>query len=313
MPLLNYKIKEKRLCSMRLLAIDGNSIVNRAFYGIRPLSGPDGTPTNAIYGFLSMVSRLKNEIKPDAVAVAFDMHSPTFRHDMYDEYKAGRRETPDDLTKQIAILKDLLRDFSIPVIECEHYEADDILGTLASHCKKTGNECFIYTGDKDSLQLVDDCVTVYLPHTKPGGTETLVYNKSKVANDFGGLTPKQLIDVKALQGDNSDNIPGVRGIGPKMAISLIAKYGSLESLYNSIERVPEKGKLQEKLMDGKHSAFFSQTLGTICCDVPIQCSLDDLRPARPNQNTVMSDLEWLGLNRFIKEWNIEREEVGIEI
>lgn len=294
---------------MRLLAIDGNSIVNRAFYGIRPLNAPDGTPTNAIYGFLSMVDRLKKDLHPDAIAVAFDLHSPTFRHDMYDEYKAGRHETPDDLRTQIPILKDLLRDFGIPVLECEHYEADDILGTLAARCKAEGEECFIYTGDKDSLQLVDDHVTVYLPHTKPGGTETLVYDKAKIASDFGGLTPSQLIDVKALQGDSSDNIPGVPGVGPKTAIALISKYGSLETLYDTIVHTPEKGKLQDKLMDGKDSAFFSQTLGTICTSAPIQCELSALYPATPDRSVVLEDLTAFGLNRFIQQWELDVPEV----
>ncbi len=296
---------------MKLLAIDGNSIVNRAFYGIRPLNAPDGTPTNAIYGFFSMVDRLKKELKPDAIAVAFDMHSPTFRHDMYDEYKAGRHETPDELRSQIALLKDLLRDFAIPVLECEHYEADDILGTLARQCTAEGHECFIYTGDKDSLQLVDDKVTVYLPHTKPGGTETLVYDKAKIAADFGGLTPKQLIDVKALQGDSSDNIPGVAGVGPKTAITLIAKYGSLENMYDVIAQTPEKGKLQDKLMDGKDSALFSQTLGTICTNAPIDCRVSDLRPGKPNRDIVLEDLTALGLNRFIQQWKLDEPELEV--
>lgn len=295
---------------MKLLAIDGNSIVSRAFYGIRPLSAPDGTPTNAIYGFFSMVDRMKYELQPDAVAVAFDMHSPTFRHDMYDGYKAGRRETPQDLLTQLTLLKDLLRDFEIPVVECEHYEADDILGTLAAKCTEAGETCFIYTGDKDSLQLVNEYVTVYLPHTKPGGTEILVYDEAKIASDFGGLTPKQLIDVKALQGDSSDNIPGVSGIGPKMATTLIAKYGSLERLYDAIEHVPEKGKLQEKLMEGKDSAFFSQTLGTICTNAPIQCELSDLYPGTPDRRIVLEDLTGFGLNRFIKEWNVDEPEIS---
>ena len=296
---------------MRLLAIDGNSIVNRAFYGIRPLTSPDGKPRNAIYGFFSMVDKIKKELHPDAIAVAFDLHSPTFRHDMYDEYKAGRHETPDDLHFQIGLLKDLLRDFAIPVLECEHYEADDILGTLAKWCEESGNKCFIYTGDKDSLQLVSDDVTVYLPHTKPGGTETIVYDKAKIAADFSGLSPKQLIDVKALQGDNSDNIPGVPGVGPKTAITLIAKYGSLEKMYDTIVHTPEKGKLQDKLMDGKDSAFFSQTLGTICTEAPLRCTLEDLLPGLPNREIVLEDLTALGLNRFIQQWKID--EPAIEV
>lgn len=290
---------------MKLLAIDGNSIANRAFYGIRMLNGPDGTPTNAIYGFLSMVDKIKTELQPEAIAVAFDVHVPTFRHAMYEDYKAGRHATPDELRTQMPILKDLLHDLGIAVLECEHYEADDILGTLAARCDESGDQCFIYTGDKDALQLVSPNVTVYLPHTKPGGTETLTYDEAKIAEDFGGLTPKQLIDVKALQGDSSDNIPGVPGVGPKTAISLIAKYGSLENLYQTIEHTPERGRLQDKLMDGKDSAFFSQTLGTICRNVPLDCRLYDLCPIQPDSRTVLQDLEWLGLKRFIEDWHLK--------
>lgn len=297
---------------MRLLAIDGNSIVNRAFYGIRPLHGPDGTPTNALYGFLSMVDKIKHDVQPDAVAVAFDVHHPTFRHEAYDDYKAGRHETPDDLRTQIRILKDMLRDFEIPVLECPGYEADDILGTLAAQCQRDGHECIIYTGDKDSFQLVDDNVKVYLPKTGPGGTQTLIYDKSRIAEEFGGLSPKQMIDVKALQGDTSDNIPGVTGIGPKTAVALIGKYGSIENIYENLDALPEKDGVKNKLRDGAESAKFSKFLGTICCEAPISVGIEDLVPGNPDNAVVYEDLNAFGLNRFIQAWNIERDEIEID-
>lgn len=297
---------------MKLLAIDGNSIVNRAFYGIRPLHGPDGTPTNALYGFLTMVEKIKHEVQPDAVAVAFDVHHPTFRHEAYDAYKAGRHETPDDLRTQIRILKDMLRDFEIPVIECPGYEADDVLGTLASMCQREGHDCVLYTGDKDSFQLIDDNVQVYFPKTGPGGSQTLVYDKARIAAEFNGLTPKQLIDVKALQGDTSDNIPGVAGIGPKTAVTLISKYGSIESIYNDLENLPEKDGVKEKLRVGEDSANFSKFLGTINCDAPIGVQLDDLYPGNPDPSIVYEVLDAFGLNKFIQAWNIDRDDMEID-
>jgi DNA polymerase-1 len=297
---------------MKLLAIDGNSIVNRAFFGIRPLSGPDGTPTNAIYGFLSMVDRLKNEIHPDMIAVAFDVHQPTFRHEVYDEYKAGRNPMPDELRVQIPLLKDMLRDFGIPVLECPGYEADDILGTLSRRCMESGDECYLYTGDRDSFQLISDWVYVCFPKSSPTGTQNIMYDKARIAEEFGGLSPSQLIDVKGLQGDSSDNITGVIGIGPKTAVSLIAKYGSINNIYDNLDNLPESEKLRTKLRNGKEDAFFSKMLGTICCDAPIGVCLDDLHPNRPDMNAVYDDLSSLGLNRFIQSWGIEREEVEIE-
>ena len=292
---------------MKLLAVDGNSIVNRAFYGIRPLSSPSGIPTNAIYGFINMVDRLKKETQPDAIAVAFDVKQPTFRHEMYDEYKAGRHASPDELRQQIALLKDLLTDFGIAVVTCPGYEADDILGTLARKCEQENWDCVVYTGDKYSFQLVSDNVTVYWPKSGPGGTQNIVYDTAKIAEEFQGLTPEQMIDLKALQGDNSDNIPGVPGIGPKTAISLISKYGSIENIYADIDALDEKDGVKNKLRAGMESAAFSKTLGTICRDAPIDVELEDLYPKEPDRAIVSEDLHALGLNRFIEQWDIDNE------
>lgn len=297
---------------MRILAIDGNSIVNRAFFGVRPLVGPDGTPTNAIYGFLSMVDRLKHEVQPDGIAVAFDVHQPTFRHEIYDEYKAGRHAMPDELRIQIPLLKHILYDIGITVLECPGYEADDILGTLAKCCVINGDECYLYTGDRDSFQLISDYVHVCFPKSGPTGTQTILYDKSRIADEFGGLSPAQLIDVKGLQGDSSDNIPGVIGIGPKTAVSLISKYGSLNNIYDNLDNLPESEKLKTKLRNGKEDAFFSRALGTICCDVPIDVALDDLHPNYPDVSAVYDDLSSLGLNRFLQAWGIEKDEIDIE-
>lgn len=297
---------------MKLLAVDGNSIVNRAFFGVRALNGPDGTPTNAIYGFLSMVDRLKSDIRPDAIAVAFDVHQPTFRHEIYDEYKAGRHAMPDELRVQIPLLKDMLRDFGITVLECPGYEADDILGTLSRRCSERGDECYLYTGDRDAFQLISDWTYVCFPKSSPTGTQTIFYDKNKIADEFSGLSPCQLIDVKGLQGDSSDNIPGVIGIGPKTAVSLISKYGSLNNIYDNLDNLSESEKLKTKLRNGKENAFFSRALGTICCDAPIGVSLDDLHPNQPDLNAVYDDLSSLGLNRFLRSWGIEREEIEIE-
>ena len=201
---------------MKLLVLDGNSIVNRAFYGVKLLSTKDGLFTNAIYGFMTMLQKLKDESQPDAVAIAFDLKAPTFRHKMYAGYKAQRKGMPPELAQQMPTLKELLTDLGYPLIECEGFEADDILGTLAKACEDTGNECLIATGDRDSLQLVAPHVSVRLAATKFGQPQVTLYDESRVKEEYG-VTPPQMIDIKAIQGDSSDNIPGVAGIGPKGA------------------------------------------------------------------------------------------------
>ena len=199
---------------MKLLVLDGNSIVNRAFYGIKLLTNKNGEYTNAIYGFLNILLKLEDICSPDAVAVAFDVHAPTFRHKMYDEYKAGRKGMPDELRAQMPVLKEMLKNLGIKTIEKEGWEADDILGTLAAVCRKNGDECFIATGDRDSLQLAHGGVKVLLARTKMGQAVTDIYDEKAIDEEYG-VTPEELIQVKALQGDASDNIPGVAGVGAK--------------------------------------------------------------------------------------------------
>ena len=259
---------------MRLLAIDGNSIVNRAFYGIKILSTKDGRYTNAIYGFMNILNKLITDCQPDRVAVAFDVKAPTFRHEMYAEYKAGRKPMPSELKEQIPVLKELLTLLGYSTVEKAGWEADDILGTLSAAVNGNGDRCFIATGDRDSLQLVSDTTTVLLASTKMGKTLTTEYTPDKIMQEYG-VTPKQMIEIKALQGDSSDNIPGVAGVGPKTAGELIQKYGSIDYIYDNFESVELKGKLREKMLDGKDSAFKSRMLGTIRTDAPIDLDMDN--------------------------------------
>ena len=219
---------------MRLLLLDGNSIINRAFYGIKLLSTKDGQYTNGLYGFLLILHKLREELCPDGIAAAFDLHAPTFRHREYAEYKAGRKGMPDELRQQMPILKEMLTLMGCHVVECEGYEADDILGTLARAAGEQGAECFIATGDRDSLQLVRDGVTVLLAGTKMGRPETTMYDTAAVREKYG-LTPEQLIDLKALMGDASDRIPGVPGVGEKTALDLLRTYGSLDEIYDNLD------------------------------------------------------------------------------
>ncbi len=253
---------------MRLMVIDGNSILNRAFYGIKLLTTKDGKFTNGIYGFLSILLRLTDEVKPDGVAIAFDVKAPTFRHKMYDGYKAQRKGMPTELAQQMPTLKELLRALGYTLLECEGWEADDILGTLAKSCAD-GNECYIATGDRDSLQLVDGKTRVLLTATKMGRPQTVIYDEEKI-NEVYGVKPLQLIEIKALQGDSSDNIPGVPGVGEKTAGDLIQKFESIEKIYESIETIDIKDSVRKKLIEGKELAFLSHTLGTISHEAPIE-------------------------------------------
>ncbi len=253
---------------MKLLAIDGNSIMNRAFYGIRLLSAADGTYTNAVYGFMNILQKLKDEVDPDRIAVAFDLKAPTFRHKKYAEYKAGRRPMPEELRGQFPLIKKVLREYGCSVLELEGYEADDILGTLSKKYSSGGNSCVIATGDRDALQLVSDSVNVILTATKAGRPETTVYTPAAVAEKYG-VSPGELIDVKALMGDSSDNIPGVAGIGEKTACKLIAQYHNIDTIYNDLESLEVTKGVRDKLERGRENAFLSRWLGTICCDVPI--------------------------------------------
>ena len=249
---------------MRLLVIDGNSIVNRAFYGIRPLTTKDGQFTNAIYGFLTMLTKLKNEENPDAVAIAFDLKAPTFRHKAYSGYKATRKGMPPELASQMAPLKELLKLLGYKIVTCEGYEADDILGTFATACENSDDECVIATGDRDSLQLVSDKTSVHLCTNR----DDILYTPEKIMEDYG-VTPLELIEIKAIQGDSSDNIPGVAGIGPKGAGDLIKKYHTVEYIYDHIDELDIKDGVRNKLKNSKENAILSRMLGEICRTAPI--------------------------------------------
>ena len=253
---------------MKLLAIDGNSIVNRAFFGIKVLTTSDGQYTNAIYGFLNILQRLERETSPDAVAIAFDLKSPTFRHKMYDGYKATRKGMAPELAGQIPVLKEILADLGYKMVTCEGYEADDILGTFAKKCTDSGDFCYIATGDRDSLQLACDSVSVILAQT--GKNELM---DVAAVEDKYRLKINQLIDLKALMGDSSDNIPGVKGVGEKTAVSLLQKFGTLDGVYENIDDPFIKKSLREKLVKDKDNAYLSKELGTICKTAPIDTDL----------------------------------------
>ncbi len=258
---------------MILLAIDGNSLLNRAFYGIKLLSNKKGQFTNAIYGFMKMLINLRDEVNPDAVVVAFDRKAPTFRHEMYSEYKAGRKPMPEELFSQMPVVKELITLLGYRIIEIDTWEADDILGTLASGAKEN-DFCYIATGDRDSLQLIDKNVNVLLATTKMGNVR---YDTNVLMEEYG-VSPSQMIEIKALQGDTSDNIPGVAGIGPKTAGDLIQNYGSIDGVYSALPEMKITPKMREKLENGKESAYLSRKLGTISRDVPISKNYEDYIP-----------------------------------
>ena len=248
---------------MKLLALDGNSIINRAFYGIKLLTTKDGRFTNGIYGFINILLRLIEAEQPDGVAVAFDLRSPTFRHKMYDGYKAGRKGMPDELAEQMPVLKEILTLMGYHCLECEGYEADDILGTLAAAAEKSEDSCVISTGDRDSFQLVSDEVRVLLASTRMGRSEIVEYTPEKIMEKYG-VTPPQMIDIKALMGDSSDNIPGVAGIGEKTASDLIVRFHDIDNIYENIDTIDVKEGVRTKLKNGRDSAYMSRELGTIC-------------------------------------------------
>ena len=258
---------------MKLLVIDGNSIFNRAFYGIKLLTTKNGTYTNAIYGFLTMLIKIQSEINPDAIAIAFDKKSTTFRHKKYDKYKENRKGMPEELFLQFPILKELLKNLGYTLVECEGFEADVILGTLAKTCEKNNNECVIATGDRESLQLVSKNTSVRITTTKFGKPEISLFNEEKILEKYGVL-PKELIEIKALQGDPSDNIPGVPGIGQKSATELIRKYKNIDYIYSNIDDLDIKPGIKKKLVDGKDSAYLSKYLGTIVTNAPIETNIE---------------------------------------
>ena len=291
--------------------IDGNSIMNRAFYGImgsKMLTTKDGKYTNAVYGFLAILFKLIEDTNPQYMAVAFDLKAPTARHKLYEGYKANRKGMPEELAEQMPLIKEILRAMNIDIVEKEGYEADDVLGTLSRYGEKQGLHVTILSGDRDTFQLATDNVTIRIPRTKGGKTETDLFDRSKILETYG-IEPKQLIEVKGLQGDSSDNIPGVPGIGEKTALSLIQKYGSIDNLYDKIEKNEDdlKGKQREKIKDNKELAELSKTLGTINLEVPIEDTLEQFKVEEWDKEKVLKLFKELNFNRYIERFHLTGE------
>lgn len=295
----------------KLVLIDGNSIMNRAFYGImgsKALTTKDGKYTNAIYGFLAILFKLLEDEKPDYIGVSFDLKAPTARHKMYEGYKANRKGMPTELAEQMPIIKDVLRAMNIDIIEKEGYEGDDIIGTLSRYGEQKGLEVVILSGDRDTFQLATDNVRINIPRTKAGKTETEIFNREKVKEVYG-IEPKQLIEVKGLQGDTSDNIPGVPGIGEKTALSLVQKYETIDNLYKKLEsgEADIKGKQKEKLEENKDLAYLSRTLGEINTQVPIEDTLEELKLEEWDKPKVLEIFKELNFKRYIDRFNLQDE------
>lgn len=289
---------------MKLLVLDGNSILNRAFYGIKLLTTKNGQYTNAIYGFMNILLKLEQSEKPDEIAVAFDLRAPTFRHKMYEGYKAQRKGMPEELADQMPLLKELLADLGYVEVCKEGYEADDILGTLAAAAAKRGDECLLATGDRDSLQLVEPGVTVLLTTTQMGRGETTRMDEAAIYEKYG-VAPKQLIETKALMGDSSDNIPGVPGVGEKTAFALIQKFGNVEEVYKNIEDPAIKPGVRQKLLDGRESAEMSYKLAVINCEVPVETVLGAYKKLPPNAQKAAALLSRLEMYSILERLNLE--------
>lgn len=289
---------------MKLLVLDGNSIVNRAFYGIKLLTTKDGQFTNAIFGFLNILHGLLRDHTPDEVAIAWDLRAPTFRHRMYDGYKATRKGMPDELAAQLPVLKELLAKLGFVMVSKEGFEADDILGTLSAACEARGDACLLATGDRDSLQLVSEATTVLLAATRAGRSETVVMDPAAVREKYG-VEPLQLIEVKSLMGDTSDNIPGVAGVGEKTALALIRQFGSLAGVYENLENPAVKPGVRAKLSAHRAEAELSHTLGTIRRDAPIETAPGAYRRAEPDAAGAAALLAGLEMHTMIGRWGLE--------
>lgn len=297
----------------RLVLVDGNSIMNRAFYGImssKMLTTSDGTYTNAVYGFLAILFKIEEDLKPDYIAVAFDLKGPTQRHKMYEGYKANRHGMPDELAVQMPIIKDVLKSMNIKIIEKEGYEGDDILGTLSKRAEEAGMDVTILSGDRDTFQLASDKVTIRIPKTKMGKTENEDYNRERVLEEYG-VEPRELIEVKGLMGDSSDNIPGIPGVGEKTALNLIRHYKTIDNLYKEVETnealIDVKGKLKEKILDNKELAYLSRKLGEINRQAPVEEDIKDLKLKEWNKPEVYNLFKYLKFNRFIERFNMQEE------
>ena len=290
----------------KLLCIDGNSILNRSFYGIRLLTTKDGAPTNALYGLVNVISRELEALKPDYAAIAYDLKAPTFRHEMYADYKAGRHAMPDELRAQMPVSREFAEMLGLHILDMEGYEADDILGTLAAMAEADPEDCMAYllTGDKDSLQLISPKVHVLLA----GNNATTDTDEAAFMEKYG-VRPDQFVDVKALMGDSSDNIPGVPGIGEKTALKLIAEYGSLDGIYEQLETAKHTPSVRKKLTEGRESAYLSQTLARICREVPLGLTLEDIRTKTMDRARARELFIRYEFSGFIKRFDLA-EEVG---
>ncbi|MCL2080164.1 MAG: DNA polymerase I [Oscillospiraceae bacterium] len=291
------------------MAIDGNSIANRAFYGIRHLSASDGTPTNAVYGFLSILQKLIDAHSPDALCVAFDLPAPTFRHERYREYKATRRGMPDDLAVQMPILKELLDAMNIPRYELSGWEADDLLGTFSKRCQASDWECVIVTGDKDAFQLITDKTRVMHIKTRAGQTETINFTTDAFREEYG-FEPIRIIDLKALMGDSSDNIPGVPGVGEKTALDLVRRFGRMSEIYNTLGEIDIKDTLKAKLSDNRELAELSYELATIRTDAPIDFLPEENLRKDPKNDELYGIFKRLRFSSFIDKYRLRPPSVG---
>lgn len=287
---------------MKLLVIDGNSIVNRAFYGIKALSNKKGVFTNAVTGFLNILLKLENGFEPDFTAVAFDLKAPTFRHRLYAEYKGTRKPMPEELAMQMPYVKEILKAMGIKIVEKEGWEADDILGTLSHAAEAAGASAVLATGDRDSFQLITENISVNLA----GNREDVLYTPETIKEKYG-VTPLQMIEVKALMGDSSDNIPGVKGVGEKTALDLIQKYGSVENIYAGLDELEISPKLKAKLAEGKESCMMSRELGTIALNAPIETRLEAYAPAPRDEVRLAELLTELEMFSTLKKLNISPE------
>ena len=274
------------------MVIDGNHLIHRAFYAIQnPLKTSSGEQTNAVYGFASMLINIIEIEKPDYIAMTFDEHAPTFRHEMHEDYKGTRQKAPDELYAQIPRIKEMVEAFDMPIYSKEGYEADDMMGTLAKEAEQQGMEVYIVTGDMDAMQLITPHVRVAFPHK--GYRDPIIFDRQRVKEKYG-IEPEQVVDYKAMMGDTSDNIKGVPGIGPKGALQLLSEYGDLDGIYDHIDEI--KGGLHDKLVDGKEDAYFSQKMARIVTDVPNGFKKED---------TDLMTLDYLGLDRFFEKMEMK--------
>lgn len=287
----------------KIMILDGNSVVNRAFYGVRPLNAPDGTPTNAVYGFLAILQKLFEGEAPDSLCVAFDLPAPTFRHEMYEGYKAQRKPMPEELAVQMPLLKETLDAMHIRRLEAAGWEADDVLGAVSAICEKSGWACEIVTGDKDSFQLITETTSVLHVKSRMGQTETILYDRARFEEEYG-FAPPLMVDLKALMGDASDNIPGVPGIGEKTALDLVRRYGRVADIYAGLDGLDIKDSVRKKLAAGRESAEMSYTLATISREAPVELKPEDAFWSRDFGPELYAVLDRLGFRRFIEKWGL---------